>query len=347
MLNVKSKLFHFILILIVALFFNISCNENPEPNFSKVITVIDENNEPISNVRVLINNKSYETSKDGKVIVYVSSQNDNIQFTLEKEGYQHIQLIVPSSFIGLNDEYSLKKIQEIIAEPDTIVLNEPEIEEAKVTIAESTKRSKKKEKVKEKDTEVEEVVPKNYKEIFLEAEANKEAGNWKEAIDLYNSIKNDDLDLYTQAKFNIGLIKQTQLNQFEESIKNYSDALSTNNPKNFAEIYFNRGVCYYLTNDMNNAALDFRRSFAYKSYFTGSPKQLKQKQHDLLYLWADALTRKANLEDDKTRQLNYYKDAVNKIQDYLDKFEGYDIEKSKQMKANLKNFSTKIDNSIN
>ena len=123
------------------------------------------------------------------------------------------------------------------------------------------------------------------------------------------------------------------LDDLDGALAEYESALSTNNQKYFAEIHYNKAMCYHILQNWDEAVKEFNSSSTFLSSFSGSPNELRRKHHDLLYFWADALVRKA-------------KNAVLKIQDYLDKFENYDPQKSKKMESYLNNFNKKLNDII-
>lgn len=327
-------------LLIGAILFLSSCENNKYNNSQRTITVIGDNFMPIENVKVVVDKSEYFTDGKGQVKVLIQNFIGKINFELSKEGYTSVNIRVPNTFIGINDRYTLSKAPKI--EQTITIIPEDKIP---IVIAEESIPKPKKvvsvpKKVEKEETKA--VVQKNYSEIFTEAEYYRENKDWENAIEKYNEIDKGDLDFFTKARLNSGIIKQTEEGNFKGAISDYTEVLETNNPKNFAEVYFNRGMCYHSLSKWNNAINDFKESGKYTNFFTGRPKEVKRKQHDLYFYLADALSRRATLENDKNRKIDYLDEAVLYIQDYLDRFENYNSNNTKQMKTYLKNFKEEL-----
>lgn len=329
---------HIILLLVFIL---LSCNDENSNSSLKEIHVLDANNAPIAQVEIQINQNSYFTNGNGKAIISLDEASEkSINLKINKKGYQNISINVPSFFIGNNDIYTLKKVSIIpnrqiaVAQKVTITEVKPEVKKEKPVkkVTEQITATKKNELKKDLDN----------KKLFQKAEFYKNKNEITKSIETFKEIRNDDIDLYTKANFEMGVMNQAKLKRFGEAIKNYSAALKTNNSKNFAEIYYNRAMCYYNLGKWNNAISDFKKSFSYISYLTGNPSEKKEKYHNLYYFWADALVRRANLETQQSRKKEYYALAIDKIKDYLDRFEGYKSDKTKIMKSDLKSFINKL-----
>jgi hypothetical protein len=89
------------------------------------------------------------------------------------------------------------------------------------------------------------------------------------------------------------------------------------------------------------ASKDFENAFAYQSNFTGNPSQRKSKVHDLYYYRADVAISIANLENDEDRQLKLYQKSILRMEEYLDKFKGYDSDKTRKIESTYKRFLKK------
>lgn len=91
----------------------------------------------------------------------------------------------------------------------------------------------------------------------------------------YNAILKIDPS-YSDAYFNLGYINSVLTSNFKEAIKFYSEAIRTNDQ--YAEAFFNRGVCYEKTGDQSAARKDFTEAVRISPTYKPALDKLNKKK---------------------------------------------------------------------
>jgi tetratricopeptide (TPR) repeat protein len=99
--------------------------------------------------------------------------------------------------------------------------------------------------------------PGNREVTYYLALYHQETGSYDLAIQLYNSILENDPEFYF-AIYNIGYICLVYLQDFEQAIEYFTQALEID--PEYAEAYYNRGFAYELLNDVENSRKDYKKT---------------------------------------------------------------------------------------
>jgi tetratricopeptide (TPR) repeat protein len=79
---------------------------------------------------------------------------------------------------------------------------------------------------------------------------------------------------YKNAHFNLGYIHHIYLKVYPEAIKHYSRAIEADNQ--YAEAFYNRGLCYEFMGNLEAAAADFRSALMIKSVYPPAEEGLRR-----------------------------------------------------------------------
>lgn len=161
-------------------------------------------------------------------------------------------------------------------------------------------------------------------ELLSIANENRRRNNLEFAIRVYNAITDADEEAYFKAQFELANIFYVDKN-YEEAIKHFSRALTTNFQAHDSEIYYNRGMAYYSTDQLQYAIMDFEK--AIRNYGSFS-----REQDELLhYLWVQSLVRLARVESNPEKRKNLVDDAKSVVNKYLDNFNGFNRNRTQEI----------------
>lgn len=91
-------------------------------------------------------------------------------------------------------------------------------------------------------------------------------GKIEESKKMYRIMaKNEDKYYKARGLFHLGHIKQREENQLDSAVYFYSQAI--NNQKDYVEAYHNRGMCYELKGDIQNAKQEYLTALKYDNEF--------------------------------------------------------------------------------
>lgn len=108
--------------------------------------------------------------------------------------------------------------------------------------------------------------PKDAEFLYSYAFALEFFGKINESKEMYRILANDE-DKYYKSRgfFHLGHIKQREENQIDSAVYFYSKAISFQ--KDYVEAYHNRGMCYELKGDIQNAKQEYLEALKYDEEF--------------------------------------------------------------------------------
>jgi len=94
-----------------------------------------------------------------------------------------------------------------------------------------------------------------------------------EALAAYSNLLVVD-STHKNTHFNIGYIHMVKLNLFSEAIKHFDRAIQYDN--NYYQAYYNKGYCYELLGDINNAKIEYNKALAIMNNYDDAIKGLNR-----------------------------------------------------------------------
>jgi tetratricopeptide (TPR) repeat protein len=99
------------------------------------------------------------------------------------------------------------------------------------------------------------VQPRSIEAIYNKAKFYQDMQNWNAAIQTYTELLKIDPG-YKYAHFNLGVIHLVNLKTYEEALKHFNNAISSD--PEYTEAYYGRGTAYQSMGDVAKAAADYK-----------------------------------------------------------------------------------------